>query len=110
MGDSKQQELIDEVDDLQIQAKYGSHSGTYYLTTDSIEKVVDLIRSHTAKAVLEARIQEREHTWQLINDIRYQNVSLDFAKNVSLERLSNAQVDQQLEAEAALQQRQKDKS
>ena len=51
---------------------------------------------------LKIQIAEREHTWNLINDIRYQNVTLDFAKEMSLERLTAAQVDLQLAEEAVV--------
>jgi hypothetical protein len=47
-------------------------------------------------AVEQARIDEREFSWKLINDIRYQNITLDFAKNLTLERLAALQVEQEM--------------
>lgn len=38
------------------------------------------------------QITEREYTWKLVNDIRYKNITLEGAKNESLDRLSDLQV------------------
>lgn len=59
-------------------------------------RLMALIKSDREARDLSVRIEERKHTWQLINDIRYQNISLDFARSVSLERLSALEAEQEV--------------
>lgn len=53
MSSDSDQKLIDTVDDLQIEAKYNSHAGTYYLTLESIMKIVALVQAERSNAVLD---------------------------------------------------------
>lgn len=40
----------------------------------------------------QARINEREYTWKLVNDIRYENITLSNARNEANDRLTDLQV------------------
>lgn len=60
------------------------------------EYVKGIMTAYADTRALEARIDERDHTWKLINDIRYQNITLDFAREVADERLVKLQVEADL--------------
>lgn len=63
---------------------------------DVSEEILALLEAHIQQEVESARIEERGHTCKLINDLRYQVVTLDFAKELSLERLTTLQVEQEM--------------
>lgn len=78
-------------------------------TNDDLDKILDshlqeIKAGHDSKLKLaltkyinEQRIAEREYAWKLINDIRYERVTLTEARNLTLHRLSELQVESQLE-------------
>jgi hypothetical protein len=58
-------------------------------------EILELFAQDTAAQVAAVKVEERQFTWDLINDIRYESVSLESAKDTTLERLSTAQVKQE---------------
>ena len=57
---------------------------------EALTAIMDMLR--------ESRIEERDFAWQLINDIRYQHTTLEEAKHTTLERLTELQVEAELQA------------
>lgn len=63
---------------------------------EQLEGIMSLLKQDREARELDIRIEEREHEWRMVNDLRYQNISLDFAKEVALERLSKVQVERDM--------------
>jgi hypothetical protein len=66
------------------------------ISEKGLNEIVAHLEAHIQQEVESARIEERGHTCKLINDLRYQVVTLDFAKELSLERLTTLQVEQEM--------------
>ena len=64
-----------------------------------VEQTVQLFTRLIAERERAVRIDERQFTWDLINNIRYQKTTLEVAKHLTLDRLTNLQVAQLTAAE-----------